>query len=211
MSDLRDAFKVAGCKDVSTYIQSGNVIFESPEEDSAAMFRKIRVKLRDLFGSEPGILFRTVRDLEGIVRAAPFRDFHAEPGIKLYVAFLAEKTRTRPRFPLVSAKEALEAIEMKSREVFIVSRRKQNGFTDSRTISSSKSLESRRPPETGPRSQGWLPSPDNPKVNNRLQLRDSASECPKPHFIEHSACRSASWEVQPRDASGRQSQHGSTL
>jgi uncharacterized protein (DUF1697 family) len=64
MSDLRDAFKVAGCKDVSTYIQSGNVIFESPEEDSAAMFRKIRVKLRDLFGSEPGILFRTVRDLE---------------------------------------------------------------------------------------------------------------------------------------------------
>jgi uncharacterized protein (DUF1697 family) len=29
---------------------------------------------------------------------------------------------------LVSAKEALEAIEMKSREVFIVSRRKQNGF-----------------------------------------------------------------------------------
>jgi uncharacterized protein (DUF1697 family) len=128
MSDLRDAFEAVGCRDVRTYIQSGNVIFESPEEDSAAMFHKIRVKLRDLFGSEPGILFRTVRDLEGIVRAAPFKDFHTEPGIKLYVAFLVEKTRTKPRFPLVAPKEALEAVGMKSLEVFIVSRRKKNGF-----------------------------------------------------------------------------------
>jgi uncharacterized protein (DUF1697 family) len=113
MSDLRDAFEAVGCRDARTYIQSGNVIFESPEKDSDAIFHKIRVKLRDLFGCEPGILFRNVRDLEGLVRAAPFRDFHAEPGIKLYVAFLAERTRTRPRFPLVSAKEGLEAIGMK--------------------------------------------------------------------------------------------------
>ena len=128
MSDLRDAFEAVGCRDVRTYIQSGNVIFKSPEEDSDAIFHKIRVKLRDLLGCEPGILFRTVRDLEGVLRAAPFEGFHAEPGIKLYVAFLAEKTRTKPRFPLVSAKEALEAIGMKGLDVFIVSRRKQNGF-----------------------------------------------------------------------------------
>jgi uncharacterized protein (DUF1697 family) len=128
MSHLRDAFEAAGCKDVGTYIQSGNVIFEAPEENSTVVFQKIRVKLHDLIGSEPVILFRTVRFLEGIVRAAPFKDFHAEPGIKLYVAFLSEKTMTRPCFPLVSQKEALEAIGMKSLEVFIVSRRKKSGF-----------------------------------------------------------------------------------
>src|SRR5262245_2141737 len=128
MNRLRDAFEAAGCKDVGTYIQSGNVIFEAPEENSTAVFQKIRVKLHDLIGSEPVILFRKIRYVEDLIRAAPFKDFHAEPGIKLYVAFLSEKTVTKPRFPLVSRKEALEAIGMKSLEVFIVSRRKKNGF-----------------------------------------------------------------------------------
>src|SRR5712692_5563062 len=73
-------------------------------------------------------LYRTVREVEGILRGAPFKGFETEPGIKLYVAFLSKKSRSKPRFPLLSPKEALEAIAMKSREVFIVSRRKKNGF-----------------------------------------------------------------------------------
>lgn len=128
MSALRDAFAAAGCKNVQTFIQSGNVVFECPEQKSAAVFQKIRAKLRDLLGTEPGILFRTVRDVEGIVKTAPFKDFNVDPGIKLYVAFLSEKPRIKPALPLVSSKEALEVIAMKGLEVFIVSRRKPNGF-----------------------------------------------------------------------------------
>lgn len=128
MRDLRDAFAAVGCKGVKTYIQSGNVIFESPEEDTAAVFQKVRVTLRDLLGSEPGVFLRTVRDVERLVRGAAFKDFEAEPGIKLYVAFLSRKPRSKPRFPLRSSKEALEAVAMKNLEVFIVSRRKKNGF-----------------------------------------------------------------------------------
>ncbi len=128
MSDLRDVFTAAGCKGVRTYIQSGNVIFDSPEDNIAAVFQRVRVRLCDLLGAEPGILFRTVREVEGILRGAPFKGFETQPGIKLYVAFLSQKPRSKPRFPLLSPKEALEAIAMKSREVFIVSRRKKNGF-----------------------------------------------------------------------------------
>jgi uncharacterized protein (DUF1697 family) len=128
MTDLRDAFAAAGCKNVRTYIQSGNVIFESPEEDSAAIFQRIRDELRGLLGAEPGILFRTVREIEGIIRAAPFKSLESDPAIKLYVAFLSGKPTSKPRFPLLSDKEALEAVAMKNREVFIVSRRKKNGF-----------------------------------------------------------------------------------
>jgi len=32
MSDVRDAFVAAGCKDVRTYIQSGNVMFAFPQQ-----------------------------------------------------------------------------------------------------------------------------------------------------------------------------------
>jgi uncharacterized protein (DUF1697 family) len=128
MSDLRDAFAAAGCQDVRTYIQSGNVLFASPEENAAALFQEVLVKLRELLGKEPSVLFRTVREVERIVGGAPFKGFEAEPDIKLYVAFLSQKPRNKPRFPLHLAEEGLEAFAMKNLEVFIVSRRKKNGF-----------------------------------------------------------------------------------
>jgi uncharacterized protein (DUF1697 family) len=128
MSDLRDAFAAAGCKGVQTCIQSGNVIFESPGGDAAALFDSVRVELRNLLGHEPGVLFRTVRELEGIVQEAPFKRLRAEPGVKLYVVFLSQKPRIEPSFPLQSSSEALAAIAMRNLEVFIVSRRKKNGF-----------------------------------------------------------------------------------
>ena len=128
MDDLRDTFIGAGCRKVRTYIQSGNVVFELLERDPARVLRIVRVRLGKVLGDEPEILFREVRDIEGIVRRDPFKDFGGERDIKLYVAFLSRKPKERPRFPLVSPKEALEAVAMRDREVFIVSRRKKNGF-----------------------------------------------------------------------------------
>ena len=127
MTDLRDAFAAADCKKVRTFIQSGNVVFES-EKAAAAVFESVRDSLRDLIGGEPEVFFRTMRDVERLVERAPFKRFEAEPKIKLYVAFLSRKPRLHPTLPLRLPKEALEAIAMGDREVFIVSRRKANGF-----------------------------------------------------------------------------------
>jgi len=128
MTDLKDSFAAAGCKNVRTFIQSGNIIFECDEMKSAAQFKKIRSKVKALIGSEPAIVFRTLHEVEAIVKADPFSKFTNESALKLYVVFLFDKPQVKPKLPLVSAKEALEAIAMKDREVFIVSRRKANGF-----------------------------------------------------------------------------------
>jgi uncharacterized protein (DUF1697 family) len=128
MTDLKECIAAAGCKNPRTYIQSGNVVFECAEEESPAVFKRMHVKLRKLLGSEPEILFRTLREVEGIVKAAPFKVFEAEPLIKFYVVFLSEKPRIKPKLPLAFAKEALEAIAVKNLEAFVVSRRKPNGF-----------------------------------------------------------------------------------
>jgi hypothetical protein len=37
-----------------------------------------------VIGGDPGVFFRTARDLARMVRAAPFKDVEAEPGVKLY-------------------------------------------------------------------------------------------------------------------------------
>jgi uncharacterized protein (DUF1697 family) len=129
MDDLKSAFTASGCVRVRSYIQSGNVVFDGPTGKAAtALFESVRSGLRELLGSDPGIMFRTVRDVERIVSSAPFLRFETEARLKLYVVFLARKPTVRPAFPLRSDKEALDAIAMTNREVFIVSRQKKNGF-----------------------------------------------------------------------------------
>jgi uncharacterized protein (DUF1697 family) len=126
MTDLRDAFTAAGCKDVKTVIQSGNILFAADNKDAATVLAAIPGKLRALLRQEPSIMFRTAREMEKIVEAAPFQE--EDPQIKRYVVFLAARPRKTPAFPLRSAKEALEAFAIKNREVFVLSRRKANGF-----------------------------------------------------------------------------------
>src|SRR5713101_2792487 len=83
MTDLRDAFAAAGCKGVRTYIQTGNVVFDMPEDKTDAALRKVRGRLNKLLGHEPGVVVRTLRELEGLIKSAPFKDVEGEPGVKL--------------------------------------------------------------------------------------------------------------------------------
>jgi uncharacterized protein (DUF1697 family) len=128
MEDLRDAFTAAGCENVQSYIQSGNILFQAPAAGSAKLVKAVCGKLRDVLGEEPQIFLRTVTDMEEVIKQDPFRAVRAAAEVKLYVAFLAGRPRRKPMFPLLWEKEALEAIGMSGREVFVVSRRKPNGF-----------------------------------------------------------------------------------
>ena len=73
MTDLKEAFVSAGCLGVTTLIQSGNVIFESTEKDTAALFQNMRAQLGDLLGGEPEMITRTVRELERMEERTPFK------------------------------------------------------------------------------------------------------------------------------------------
>jgi uncharacterized protein (DUF1697 family) len=128
MEDVRKAFAAAGCREVKSYIQSGNILFRARESRLPGLARRIHGELHDLIGEEPTVMFRRLRDLRRLIAENPFRRFDDDPEIKLYVTFLATKPGKRVPFPLRSTKEALRAISMKNLEVFVVSRRKKNGF-----------------------------------------------------------------------------------
>ena len=73
-------------------------------------------------------MFRRLQEVRRVVKENPFKDLSSGSDVKLYVAFLSRKPRNKSSFPFRAPKEALEAIGMKNLEVFIVSRRKENGF-----------------------------------------------------------------------------------
>jgi uncharacterized protein (DUF1697 family) len=127
MTDVNKAFVAAGCKDVKTVIQSGNVLF-SVEGKAEAAFEKIHSRLKKLIGADAIVMFRTQRELQSLVEEDPFRAVQAGPELKLYVAFLAGRPAAKPKLPLLLDKEGLEAFRIQGREAFILSRRKSNGF-----------------------------------------------------------------------------------
>jgi uncharacterized protein (DUF1697 family) len=127
MTDVAAAFTAAGCEDVRTVIASGNVLFDAPAA-GAPLRARIGAGMATLLGTPPTIVFRTLPDLQRMVEQAPFGDLANDRLVKLYVAFVTQKPRRAPAFPLRLPKEALEATGAIDGDVLIVSRRKPNGL-----------------------------------------------------------------------------------
>ncbi len=128
MADVQAAFAAAGCANVTTFIASGNILFDGPAEDAGARQARIRANMQRLLKADPVIVYRTGRQLERLVTRAPFGELAADARVKLYVAFVEQKTTRSPRFPLQLPKDGLEAIGMVDGDVLIVSHRKPNGM-----------------------------------------------------------------------------------
>jgi uncharacterized protein (DUF1697 family) len=128
MTALQEAFLKAGGRNARTFIQSGNVVFESTPRNVRTVVRKVGEQIRSMLGAEAQILLRTGDEIAEILRVAPFKHLQGDPSVKLSVVFLFANAGKQPKYPLISSKEALEAVSMSEREVFVISRRKANGF-----------------------------------------------------------------------------------
>lgn len=96
MPALKAAFETDGFADVSTYIQSGNVLFSSSASRSAALTNRIEAMLAEAFDYVPTVVVRSRAQMRAIVEHAP-KGFGARPATYRYdVIFLKE--------PLTAAK-----------------------------------------------------------------------------------------------------------
>jgi len=126
MEDLRAAFKAADCRNVTSYIQSGNLLFERPAIAPAALLAELTLALRTVIPGGARPILRTAKEMENLCALAPFKS-GSEPGCKFYVVFLGEPLTNQPALPLLVESEAMEIISMTERELFVVNRSKQDG------------------------------------------------------------------------------------
>jgi uncharacterized protein (DUF1697 family) len=71
MADLKQFCVDAGFARAQTYIASGNVAFQS-EEDEAAVKAALEARLQAFAGRPVGVLVRTAAEMAGVLRANPF-------------------------------------------------------------------------------------------------------------------------------------------
>jgi uncharacterized protein (DUF1697 family) len=128
MEDLRQTFASLGYENITTYIQSGNVLFETPNRKIAVITDDIEKALRQLMNAEIGAMVRTVAEVEKVVRDNPFATLHSDDTIKMYVTFLSEKPDNKPTLPLVSKNNDIEVFHTEDREAFSICRRHNGKF-----------------------------------------------------------------------------------
>jgi len=85
MAELRELFIEAGCKRVTTYIQSGNVVFTHPTRSPEKLRVDLERRIEEATGFDVPVILRSGREWAAIVRNNPF--VGVEP-TKLLVAFL---------------------------------------------------------------------------------------------------------------------------
>ena len=73
MKKLKAVFETAGMADVRTYINSGNVIFETKRRDRHGLVRDIEVAIGKRFGFHVKVLLRDINRLRSVVKAIPAR------------------------------------------------------------------------------------------------------------------------------------------
>jgi uncharacterized protein (DUF1697 family) len=73
MAELREVCKNAGCTDVTTYIQSGNIVLSSAL--SAARLRStLRDAIAERFPLAPEVMVRTAAEMASVLERTPYTD-----------------------------------------------------------------------------------------------------------------------------------------
>lgn len=74
MAELRDSLSNAGLQNVQTYIQSGNIVFDSESDDKEYLQGMVQSIILKDFGFEVPTLIINGKDVNDILKANPFSD-----------------------------------------------------------------------------------------------------------------------------------------
>ncbi|RYZ75251.1 MAG: DUF1697 domain-containing protein, partial [Proteobacteria bacterium] len=90
MDHLRELFRELGLANVRTYIQTGNVFFETTETDRDALTTRIEQHLLEALGYEVPTFLRTPIELQQSLQLNPFEKAEVTSDIRLMIVFTRE-------------------------------------------------------------------------------------------------------------------------
>jgi uncharacterized protein (DUF1697 family) len=125
MVQLKQVFESIGYQNVRTYIQSGNIVFESnSESDVTELQTQIHDGIEDEFGYDVPVIVRTGEQMEDILNNCPFDIDDLPDKQKPYVTLLSDVPSAERLEQLAKVKiDEDEEYEIVDREVYILYRK----------------------------------------------------------------------------------------
>lgn len=111
MTDLKEAVEKCGFTSVSTYIQSGNILFESDGKNISEIVEKLEASLLKDFFYNSRIIVRSYEQLKKIVSEVP-SDWKKRNDLRCYIAFIGEPILAQDLMREIELKESIDFIKI---------------------------------------------------------------------------------------------------
>ena len=119
MDTLRGVYESLGLRNPQSYIQSGNVVFTSEEQDLAGLTKRIEQRVHREFGFHADVILRTVTELREVIARNPFAKRRDIEPSRLLVVFLANDPGKEARDKILDIKADPEELRMTERDLYI--------------------------------------------------------------------------------------------
>lgn len=136
MENLREMFGNMGFKNVQTYIQSGNVIFDSDVKDVRSLSLSIENEIKHKFGHDVPVVIRTRDELSSLIIKNPFDGENEDP-FRLYITFFLDTPAKQKQSELQELSTSVETFEFVNGDLFSLVNKK----TDQKVLFSNSFIE----------------------------------------------------------------------
>lgn len=119
MADLCAVCESLKCRDVQTYVQSGNVIFRTAERDLVLLTKRMEKAIEKRFGFQSDAILRTTAEMRAVIARNPFAKRRGIDPKKLLVTFLAEDPGEDARTIVRKLKTEPEELWIDGREMYM--------------------------------------------------------------------------------------------
>jgi uncharacterized protein (DUF1697 family) len=111
MAELKSDLESLHLKNARTYIQSGNVVFESTAKSGSSLSERIARRVEERHGFRPKVLLLNREELLAAIESNPFPKAASDPKT-LHFFFLAEPASNADTEALDAAKTTTESYEL---------------------------------------------------------------------------------------------------
>ncbi|MFE9078260.1 DUF1697 domain-containing protein [Bacillus mobilis] len=118
MAYLKQMFESIGLKQVKTYIQSGNIVFES-EKDIGFLNKRIQSEINNVFDFDVPVMLRTRDEFINTIKRCPYEVDSLLEGESIHVAFLANELSEKEIDQLLMQKNETEDCFIHEKVVYL--------------------------------------------------------------------------------------------
>jgi uncharacterized protein (DUF1697 family) len=118
MERLRSLFGALSFTDVSTFIASGNVLFDATPRASRALEQRIEQHLREALGFEVATFLRSPAELRAIIEHDAFPSSVVRSAHALWIGFLKQPPAVAVRDRVMALAGATDDFRVQGREIY---------------------------------------------------------------------------------------------
>jgi len=119
MERLRHILAELGFTNVRSYINSGNIFFDTDEKDRQCLTEMIEQHLHEKLGYEMPVFLRTVAELEAVLVQDPFKNIELTEDRRFCVIFTDAPLNEKLGLPIHSSKNDMDLIAVNQYEAFV--------------------------------------------------------------------------------------------